>query len=212
MSGPTTAAGVARESLKSRPRPSPHAVNEIFDALLERAEEQRWVSVGDVVESIGHRGYGPFLVLPALLELSPLGGIPGVPTFLALLIGIAAIQVALGRSHLWLPPALECRRVPADKLELALRKMRPMARWLDRWFHKRMAWMTSTVMVRAAAMLVVLLCLTVPPLEVVPFASSAPMMAIVMFGLAMTVRDGALMLGGLLVVIVGAATGAAVAL
>ena len=170
------------------------------------------MSVGDVVESIGHRGYGPFLVLPALLELSPLGGIPGVPTFLALLIGIAAIQVALGRNHLWLPPALECRQVPADKLELALRKMRPVANLLDRWFHKRMAWMTSAIVVRAAALLVVLLCLTVPPLEVLPFASSAPMIAIVMFGLAMTVRDGALMLGGLLVVIVGAAAGTVIAL
>ena len=39
-----------------------------------------------------------------------------------------------------------------------------------------------------------LLALTVPPLELLPFASSAPMAAIAMFGLALLVHDGALMI------------------
>ncbi len=38
-----------------------------------------------------------------------------------------------------------------------------------------------------------LLCLTVPPLELFPFASTAPMAAIALFGLAMTLRDGLVM-------------------
>ena len=46
---------------------------------------------------------------------------------------------------------------------------------------------------------------TVPPLELVPFASSAPMIAIAAFGLAITVRDGVLMLVALC--LAGAATG-----
>ena len=35
--------------------------------------------------------------------------------------------------------------------------------------------------------------MTVPPLEVLPFASSAPMLATAAFGLALLVRDGLLM-------------------
>ena len=47
---------------------------------------------------------------------------------------------------------------------------------------------------RRAAAVVVALCCTVPPLELIPFASSAPMLAIAAFGLAILVRDGLLML------------------
>ena len=42
--------------------------------------------------------------------------------------------------------------------------------------------------------MILLLCCLVPPLELVPFASSAPMLAIAAFGLALMVRDGLLML------------------
>ena len=49
-------------------------------------------------------------------------------------------------------------------------------------------------MQKVAAVMILLLCLTVPPLEFLPFASSAPMLAIAAFGLALTVRDGLLML------------------
>lgn len=44
-----------------------------------------------------------------------------------------------------------------------------------------------------AAGLCILLALTVPPLELLPFATTAPMAAIAAFGLALLVRDGLLM-------------------
>jgi len=49
-------------------------------------------------------------------------------------------------------------------------------------------------MIRLSAVACILLALTVPPLELLPFASSAPMAAIAMFGLALLVHDGALMI------------------
>jgi len=48
--------------------------------------------------------------------------------------------------------------------------------------------------VKLAAVMILALCATVPPLEFLPFASSAPMLAIASFGLALLVRDGLLML------------------
>ena len=42
-------------------------------------------------------------------------------------------------------------------------------------------------------MAVLLMCMTVPPLEVLPFASSLPMGTIALFGLALVTRDGRLM-------------------
>lgn len=54
--------------------------------------------------------------------------------------------------------------------------------------------MAQGVWVKIAALVVILLCITVPPLEVLPFANSGPMLAIAAIGLALTVRDGVVML------------------
>lgn len=172
----------------------PHSVGDILDSLSELAERQDRVSIGDVVERLGHRSYGPFLLVPALIELSPLGGIPGLPTFLALIIVLSAVQMLVGRKHLWLPGFIERRAVSGKKLHKATDKLRGVARFLDRWFHGRLSVLTGGPIPRLAAALVIVLACTVPPLELVPFASSAPMIAIAAFGLALLVRDGLLML------------------
>jgi len=169
-------------------------VNGILDDLSHCAEHEDEVTVGQITESLGHRGFGPFLILPALIELTPLGGIPGVPSILALIVALFAGQIALGRKHMWLPAVLEGRTVESDKVRTAAGKLRPSARWLDRWFHERLPRFAGSGSARAAAAIIIALCLTVPPLELIPFASSAPMIAVAMIGLALTLRDGALML------------------
>lgn len=172
----------------------PQSVGDILDDLDELADEKEEVSVAHVVEAFGDRSYGPFLLMPALLELTPVGAIPGVPTFLALIIAIVAVQMLIGKSHLWLPGFIENRSVGAEKLTKATEKLRGIARFLDRWFHGRLEFFTSDTFRRVAAVIVIILCATVLPLEVVPFASSGPMLAIACFGLAIMVRDGLLML------------------
>lgn len=173
---------------------NPHTVGEILDCLDEVAEERDRVSVEDIVSAIGSRSYGPFLLLPALLEITPLGAVPGVPTMLAIIIAIVAIQMLFGRGHIWLPGFIRHRAVSAEKVEQSSQKLRGIAAFLDKWFHGRMKALTHGVPVRVAALLIIALCATVPPLEVLPFASSGPMLAIAAFGLALMVRDGLLML------------------
>lgn len=85
-------------------------------------------------------------------------------------------------------------------------KLRGIAHWLDEHSHGRFETLTEGAWLRIAAGIVIALCFTVPPLEFIPFASSAPMLAIAAFGLALTVRDGLLMV--LALVVAGAAAGA----
>lgn len=172
----------------------PECVVDILDDLDELADEQDEVAIADVLEGFGERSYGPILLIFALLEITPIGAIPGVPSFLALTIALIAVQMLLGGSHLWLPGFIENRSVSSDKLDKATDKLRGIAAFLDKHFHGRMTWLTSRWFRRVAAVLILLLCASVPPLEVLPFASSAPMLAIACFGLAMMVRDGLLML------------------
>lgn len=186
-----------------------HSVGDILNKLEELSDKQERVSLGATVEALGSRSYGPFLIVPALIELSPIGGIPAVPTFLAALIILFAMQMLLGRRHLWLPGFVARQSVSSAKMLKAVTKLRPLARRMDRWFHNRLPVLTSRFFMRFAAGGSIALALTVPPLEFIPFASSAPMAAIAAFGLALLARDGALMIVALLLAAGAIAAGAA---
>jgi hypothetical protein len=175
----------------------PKSVGDILDVLDEAADGGDTVSIRQMMDAFGERSYGPFLIVPALLELSPLGAIPGVPTFLAVIILLFAVQIALGRTHFWVPDIIGHRSATSGRLKKAVEKMRPLARWMDRWFHGRLKVLVRGPFRRIAAVACVLLAMSVPPLEIVPFASSGPMAAVAMFGLALLVRDGALMIAAM---------------
>ena len=177
---------------------SSHAIADVLDQMCDEADRQGRVTVGDMARRLGDRGWGPFLFIPALIEISPIGGIPGIPTLLAAIIAIFAAQIAWGRDGMWLPGFLRRRSVSAGSMRNAVGKVHPVADRLDRWFHGRGPQLTSDRAIRIAAVLVLLLCLSVPPLELFPFASTAPMAAIAMFGLGFTLRDGLLMALGFL--------------
>ena len=171
--------------------------DEILDEL-ERHGRDDEVSVGTIRHEIGDKSFGALIVLPAVLEISPLGGIPGVPTFLATFILLIAAQVAWGRSHLWLPDVIENRSVGGDKLCKAVGFLRRPARWIDRTFHDRLTRFTTPHFDKVVAVVCIVLALTVPPLEVLPFATTLPMAAIALLGLALLFDDGLMVLIGLL--------------
>lgn len=173
----------------------PQSVGDVLDRLKELGERagQNKAKLGDALEALGHRAYGPFFIVLPLIEISPIGGIPGLPTTLALILALLAAQLLFGRKDLWLPGFLANRGLKGEKLVQVADKMRPVAKWLDRWFHGRLPALTKGPMIRIAALAIIALCATVPPLELLPFASTLPMVAILAFGLALLVRDGLLM-------------------
>jgi hypothetical protein len=172
----------------------PTSMKAILSGIGKLAEDESKVSVEDVVETFGSRSYGPFLLIPALIEVSPLGAVPGVPTVLACIIILFALQILIGRKQIWLPDFIEHREISSGRVKKAVSSLMPLARWADRWFHGRLRSLTKGVFIRVAAAACIALACLVPMLELVPFASSAPMAAIAMFGLALMVRDGALLL------------------
>ena len=185
----------------------PQCVADILDRLDEAAKRKDRVSIGDMVEGFGSRSYGPFLIVPALIEMSPIGGIPGVPTFLAAIIVLFAAQMLMGRRQFWMPQVLARRSVSSKRLGQAADKLRSTAERLDRWFHGRLPALTKGPFIKLAAAACISLALTVPPLELFPFASTAPMAAIAMFGMALLVRDGVLMIAAILLAAVAVAVG-----
>ncbi|MEQ6249766.1 exopolysaccharide biosynthesis protein [Sulfitobacter sp. HNIBRBA3233] len=166
------------------------SAGDVVDALDDLAQSEDDVTIGDVVDSFGGRGFGPIITLLALVVISPLGGIPVLPTLVAIVIALIAVQLVIGRDALWLPRVLSDRGVDDRRVEKAAEKLRRPAGWLDRRMGARAAALVAPPMPRIAAGVVIVLCLAVPPSEVIPFAALLPMGAIALIGMALTVRDG----------------------
>ncbi|MBM2577351.1 exopolysaccharide biosynthesis protein [Jannaschia sp. Os4] len=166
---------------------------DIVEGLCAAAREGDPVAVSTIVDHFDRRSIGAFIAVPALLEITPIGGIPGLPTALALFIALMAVQIAIGREDLWLPGFLARRTIHEDKVEAAAEKLRPLTDWMDRHLGRHLVALTKPPMQQAAALMVIVLCLTVPFLEIVPFASTIPMATIAMFGLGLLTGDGRLM-------------------
>jgi len=180
---------------------TPEGVEEVLAELDELAAEHNCVCIGDVLDDFGRRSFGLFILIPPLIELTPIGAIPGLPSFLALIVAITAAQLFVGRDHVWMPQFIQQRSVSGRRLHKAIAKLRGVAQWLDERSHGRLEALTEGIWTKIAAVAIIALCCTVPPLEFIPFASSAPMLAIASFGLALTVRDGALMLVALTIAV-----------
>jgi len=172
----------------------PNNVCGIINRLTEIGDKNDTVSIGDIIDALGTRSYGPVLLVPALVGVSPIGGIPAVPTILAATLLLIAVQLVFGKDHLWLPGILKNRSVDGEKLANAAEDMEGVAKWTDKIFHGRLEAFTGRTAARIAAGVIAVLCLAVPPLELVPFAVALPMAVIGAFGIALTVRDGLLML------------------
>lgn len=183
------------------------SVTQVLGELDELAAHNDEVCIGDVLDDFGKRSFGPFIMLPALMEITPVGGIPGVPSFLALVIALTAFQLFMGRDHVWMPDFIQRRSVSGKKLHRAVGKLRGIADFLDRHSEGRLEGLTTGIAIKIVALLVMLLCCAVPPLEFLPFASSIPMLAIAVLGLALTVRDGALLLTSIIFTLFASAVG-----
>lgn len=174
-------------------------LEDVIDGVIELGKEKDKVSVGDIKREIGQRSYGPFLFVPSIIEISPVGGVPGASTFFALIVAVFALQMLFGRNHFWMPQFLAKRSVKSQKIESGLNKIRKVIRGLDKVIRPRLGWATQKTFVRLIAAICLILTTSVPPLEFIPFASLAPFSAICLFGLGLTAKDGVVVLLGMAV-------------
>ncbi|MEQ8799215.1 MAG: exopolysaccharide biosynthesis protein [Salinisphaeraceae bacterium] len=147
-------------------------------------------TIQEMIEAIEDRGFGPLLLAPALFVMPPIGVIPGVPTLMALVIVLLAGQLALGKRHPWLPRRLREITIERRKFDLAYEKIAPVTRRIDRFLHPRLRSLTRPPAPRLIAVACLLLALCMIPLELVPFAAVVPAAAIALLALALSVRDG----------------------
>ena len=148
------------------------------------------VSVADLMDAIGERSFGPLLLVPSLIAVSPVGAIPGLPAITSVVIVLVSAQILVRHEHLWIPGWLARRSIDAEKMEKGLTKFKPVARFVDHMLLPRMPWLTRGPFFYAIALLCLLIGLVTPILELVPLGGIPPNAAVVAFSLAITARDG----------------------
>lgn len=99
--------------------------------------------------------------------------------------------MAIGLKRPWLPKRVLDIRVPRKAFFAFLDRARPIADRLDgALLRERWTFMTVPLFVNVVALCVCAAALITFPLSLIPFAPFAPGVAIVLFGLGMTARDG----------------------
>jgi hypothetical protein len=152
------------------------------------------VSVADVLESIGTRSFGALLLVPCIMVLSPLSGIPGVPTTAGLIIVLVCVQYLAGRRTIWLPQRILRARISRKRLAAGFGYVQPFARSLDRVFRPRLRVLINHWTFSLVAVICAVLAATMPPLEVLPFTATITAFVIAMFAMALLYEDGLLAL------------------
>lgn len=170
-----------------------HPLEDIIDEIIASAENGR-VTLGALLQVWGDRSYGPLFIALGFFAGTPLSIFPGMSAAAGVVIAIVALQMIFGLAHIWLPNAVLRQSVALKSLTEARDKSMRQLQIIDRLITRRWAWATTGPMRRAAAITVLLLSLIMIPFDAVPFIVAAPSWGVVLFGLAITARDGLIML------------------
>lgn len=179
-----------------------HPIERVIDQLEVAAQGRDAVPLGQLIESFGRSSFVPAMMIPALLVISPLSGIPFFSSACGLIIAAIAAQRVAGRSHLRLPGRLTRVTISPKRLRQATMVLRRLAHWLDAFARRRLA----VFMTRPARKMIEIACVVcgamMPLLEIVPFSSSLLGLTVIVFATAQLARDGLLaVLGGILMAV-----------
>ena len=187
---------------RAQDEPSSSPVQDIV-ARLDATSQRDRVTLGDVLEAFGRRSFLPVMMVPALLVVSPLSGIPLFSAVCGLTIALIAGQMLWpGRDCLWLPARLTRQRVSGPRARQGIARLGRLARWLDTHARARFG---PLVRRRPGTALLELCCLVaglaMPVFEVVPFTSSVLGLGVLLIATGLLTRDGLFAVAGLAVLL-----------
>jgi hypothetical protein len=169
------------------------SVQELLDALEKLIKKTKEVSLRNVLEEVGHRSFGPLLLLAGVIMAAPgIGDIPGVPTGVGIFTLLVAGQMLLRRNHVWLPAWLLERSISDQRLAKTVGWLRKPAHYLDRIIKKRLVAFTNNAGALAISATCSAIAIFTPFMEVVLFSANVAGAAIAAFGLALVAHDGLL--------------------
>ena len=152
------------------------------------------VTVAELLQAIGRRAHGPVFLLLGFIAVSPLTIIPGANWFVATVILVFALQVVFGFRHPWLPKGVTEFKFKRDHLVQGVAAGERYAHMIDALVKPRLTFLTEPPFIQVVALICVLAALISFPLGLVPLGPLLPSLTVLLFGLALTARDGVVLL------------------
>lgn len=176
---------IGSHSAYSRPLPLSQRLAQIADEC--NADR---LSFSELAAQLHSRAWGGLLFIFAAINVLPLP--PGTSVFFAIPLLIVSAQMVFGRTSPWFPGRIDRRGVKKEELRRLIDKMEWLEGRIERIFKPRAPALTGPTATRVIGIACFLLALVaaVP----VPLLHIAPAAAIVLFGLALIYRDGALVI------------------
>ncbi|MFI5011458.1 MAG: exopolysaccharide biosynthesis protein [Hyphomicrobiales bacterium] len=163
--------------------------SDVLNEIAANANGAR-VTLGDIVASLGDRGFALLMVVLGLPNVLPMP--PPIPLVCGLLLVFIALQIVLGRRLPWLPRRVLAASVARDRLDAALARATPVLRRLERFSSRRLSFMPASWELRGAGL--VLLIISIGLVCAAPLIGQIPMgISICLIGLALVERDGVIM-------------------
>jgi len=150
------------------------------------------VTVETILRSMDPAAQAVLLLLPALILVTPLSGIPGLSSLGGLTIALVAFQILLGRPMIWLPAFVLRRTLPVDRLHRALNRLDRPAKFIDFRSVARAEWFFAFPGQQIALITCIACGLAMPFLELVPFSATTLAVVVSILASALLVRDGVL--------------------
>ncbi|MGG6264833.1 exopolysaccharide biosynthesis protein [Leptolyngbya sp. AN03gr2] len=184
--------------------------SELLQNLL-RQHSGETIRLGELIQSLGSRAFGPTLLICALPEALPLP-IAGVSAIIGTPLLIFSVQLLLGYSSPRLPKWLSNRTFRRKDFEKAVREILRYLHRFEKVIRPRWQFATTSIVERWLGLLFVVLAVVI--MLPIPFGNFLPAIAIVTISLGLIEADGVLVVVGSIaaVIILAIMAGAIVAL
>ncbi|MEO0608688.1 MAG: exopolysaccharide biosynthesis protein, partial [Pseudomonadota bacterium] len=123
----------------------------LLQSLCSETEGES-VSVGDLLNAVGRRSYGPVLLLLGFISISPLTIIPGTSVLMALVTLIFAIQMVVGRRYPWIPQKALAFEFQRKYLVQGVAMADKYVVQVDRFLKPRLTFLTNAPFVQLVAL------------------------------------------------------------
>ncbi|MFC0634210.1 exopolysaccharide biosynthesis protein [Brevundimonas balnearis] len=169
---------------------SPHPYDGLpFSEVLARvgARPGAQVSLEELVQAFGERGFGALLLLLGLIS-AVIGAIPGTTTILGLPMLILGVQLLFRRDELWLPGWILKREIERKAFADAASRVMPHLKRVERFSRPRLQFMSTDL----SECLIGLACVIWAGVLMLPLIgfNLFPSLFVATFGFGLMQRDG----------------------
>lgn len=177
----------ALETLPTHERPL--RLSQRLKQIVDEHDQDK-LTFTQLAQKLQFRAWGGLLLIFGAINVIPLP--PGTSWFFAIPLMVVSAQMAAGRNSPWFPARIDRHGVTKQLLRRLIDKMEWLELRIEKLFQPRLAGLTGATATRLVGVLCLLLAIVaaIP----IPLFHIAPAAAVVLFGLALIYRDGALVI------------------